>query len=67
MEYGFKDIKCYVQKHKAPQAICYNPRLIPEKPLGAYCETPLLHPTDIVGCNYLSLPLIPASDTIFLI
>ena len=34
MEYGLKDIKLYVQKQIAPQAICYNPTLVRKKPLG---------------------------------
>ena len=44
MEDGLKDIKYYVQKHIAPQAICHNPTLVCIKPLGAptYCETHLL-------------------------
>ena len=43
MEHGLKDIKCYVQKHIPPRAICYNP-LVCDKQLGSlvYCETRLL-------------------------
>ena len=41
MEHGLKDIKCHVQKHIAPQSICYNLKLIRNRPLGApaYCKT----------------------------
>ena len=44
MEHRLKDIKYDVQKHIAPQAICYNTPLICDKWLGAlaYCETCLL-------------------------
>ena len=44
MEHELKYIKCYDQKHIAPWAICYNPPLVRNKPLGgpAYCETHLL-------------------------
>ena len=30
---------------------------------GIIFHDKLLHPTDYVGCNYLSLSVIPASDT----
>ena len=35
MEHGLKDIKFYVQKPKVPLAMCYNPSLVHDKPLGA--------------------------------
>ena len=35
MEYELKYIAFYVQKHIAPLAMCYNPRLVHDKPLGA--------------------------------
>ena len=31
MEDGLKYIKCYVQKHIAPQEICYDPPLVHDK------------------------------------
>ena len=44
MEHISKYNKCYVKKHITPQAICYNPPLVRNTPLGAsaYCETCLL-------------------------
>ena len=33
MEHGLKDIKCSVQKHIAPWAICYNSPLVCDQPL----------------------------------
>ena len=41
MEHELKDIKCYVQKHIAPQPISYNLPLIHDRPLGApaYCDS----------------------------
>ena len=53
MEHGLKDIKCYVHKHIAPWAICYDPPLVRDiyKPLGAptYCETNMLAPGNTSG------------------
>ena len=48
IDHGLKDMKCYVKKHMVPRAICYNPPLVRNKPLGApaYCETPLLLTVD---------------------
>ena len=38
-KHGLKDIKCCVQRHIAPRAICYNPSLVRDKPLGAPTTT----------------------------
>ena len=35
MEHGLKYIMFYIQKHIAPLAMCYNPPLVRDKPLGA--------------------------------
>ena len=35
VEYGLKHITCYVQIHIAPLAMCYNPPLVHDKPIGA--------------------------------
>ena len=35
MEHGLKDILFYVQNHIAILAMCYNPALVRNKPLGA--------------------------------
>ena len=35
MEHGIKYVAFYVQKHIAPQAVCYNFMLVHDKPQGA--------------------------------
>ena len=35
MEHGLKYNMFYIEKHKAPQAMCYDPMLVCDKPLGA--------------------------------
>ena len=53
-----KNMNCYVQKHIALLAICYNPPLVHDTPLGvpAYCETRLLDNSTNRCHTYLALP-----------
>ena len=43
MKHGLKHIKIYVQKHIAPLAMCYNPPLVCDKPLGAPASVKLVY------------------------
>ena len=53
MEHGLKDVAFYVQKHIAPQTICYKAPLIRDMPLGR----PHLWDSSIAACLIAGITL----------
>ena len=43
MEHGLKHITFYVQKYIAPLAMCHNPAIVHDKPLGAPASVKLVY------------------------
>ena len=59
MEHGLKHIKFYVQKHIAILAMCYNPALVRDKPLGAPASVKQVY---WMACIISPLTLLPPPD-----
>ena len=59
MEHGLKLIAFYVQKHKAVLAMCHNPSLVRDKPLGAPASVKLVFPHYPIYAINLQLLLLP--------